>query len=107
MFQREALEACELARREAPLARGVVVDASAAADGVANGSVAGVGCLVELGPELGAVVGEVGGDPSDGVVHGVEAGEVEARDVFGFAVSGFGEVGERLARAGDARSQRS
>lgn len=103
MFQREALEACELARREAPLARGVVVDAPAAADGVADGSVAGVWRLVEFGPELGAVVGEVGGDPSDGVVHGVETGQAEARDIFGFAVSGVGEVGERLAGAGGPR----
>lgn len=74
MFQREALEAGELARREASLARGMVAEAAAAADGVAEREVAGVRVSVEPGAELSGVVWEVAGDFANGVFDGAERG---------------------------------
>lgn len=100
MLQREALEACQLARRETPLAGRMVVESATAANRVAKREAAGVRFPVELGPKLRAMVWEAAGDPADGILHGTETGSVrEAREILGFAVGWLREVWECLPGA--------
>lgn len=104
MLEREPLQAGQLAHREVARAGRVVVVVAAAGDCVAEGAVAGVARArpaAEPAHSVGAVVWEVAGDATDGVVDGVEVAEMgETGAIFGLAVGGLGEVGEDFAWAG-------
>ena len=106
MLEQKAIETSELSIREAARAGRMVAQTAAACNGVAKRLITRVRLFIESGCELRAVVWEVVGDAADGVVHGVVRRSVgEAVDVLSFAVGRFGEVWERLARAGCSFSQ--